>query len=81
MAVQNYFTQFLANRFGRAKWEKSIGRFIWLDQLVQLVARHIWAMPWETLFMLYANNKGTDPHSLISAYILYFLYQKFQTSS
>ena len=33
-----------------------------------------WAMSWENLFMLYANNKGADqpahPHSLISTFFV-----------
>ena len=44
-------------------------------------------MSWEDLFLLYANNKGTDqpadPRSLIAAKIVYYLYllnPKFQDS-
>ena len=37
----------------------------------------IWAMPWENLFVPYANNKGTDQpahlHSLISAFVIHCL--------
>ena len=36
--------------------------------------RKMWAMPWENLFMPYANNKGADrparPHSLISTFVV-----------
>ena len=36
--------------------------------------KHIWATSWETLFMPYANNKGTDQpahlRSLISAFVV-----------
>ena len=38
---------------------------------------HIWAMSWENLFMMYANNKGADqsahPRSLISSFVVHCL--------
>ena len=39
-----------------------------------IMVGYIWATSWENLFMLYANNNGTDqsahPRSLISAFIV-----------
>ena len=35
---------------------------------------NIWATSWENLFMSYANNKGADQRSLISAFVVRCLY-------